>query len=473
MLVQPPMRHRYAPTPAPPAPSPTAPPLPPSTPSSFTLPLTGFPARDAPLAPDFTRNLIGDHHHPTVAETRWLAASIVRPRWPPYLAGIERARHHRPGLDTTPPPARAHRRTERVCAPGSSRRSARYPTDTAPAKPPDHRHGPDHERRPRTPAQRRPGPTRPKPATAKITQGTCRRYLDGNEASSNRNSPADRAARTDGTGMRAKLAPPLDALPDGYRARAAACTPPHQDLDRRIDGISRPTATSGPDREAACTPPHGTDAPRARTPVDTLRPAQAASRRRERTRRDGTAAVASGVRHQVTPATSPAGRGSAAGQAPPPNPEQRRPGPEPRRHTAHPPASSTPGHRPPAPGPARAPSSRLGNPRNTPAAGDVRPCRPAPRSRLHAALRGGSARAHHRTPRDPNDAPRDPRAPTKPVSVSRFRSASWPPARCRHRSGPQLPLWYILPPPRFLPPHVGVLVVPPNTSPSSSSPPPQ
>ena len=76
-----------------------------------------------------------------------------------------------------------------------------------------------------------------------------------------------------------------------------------------------------------------------------------------------------------------------------------------------------------------------------PAAGDVRPCRAAPRSRLHAALRGGSARAHHRTSRDPNDAPRGPRPPTNPESVSGFRSASWPPARVRHRSGPQRPLW--------------------------------
>ena len=49
-------------------------------------------------------------------------------------------------------------------------------------------------------------------------------------------------------------------------------------------------------------------------------------------------------------------------------------------------------------------------------------------------------RAHHRPPRDPHDAPRDPRPPTNPESVSGFRSASWPPARVRHRSGPQLTL---------------------------------
>ena len=165
------------------------------------------------------------------------------------------------------------------------------------------------------------------------------------------------------------------------------------------------TATKPPARRPTGRPRPGRTTGTGQTPIGALRPSQAASRRRERTRRDGTAAVASGVRHQVTPAKSPAGRGSAVGQAPPANPEQRRPGPEPRRHTAHPPASSTPGLRPPAPGPARAPSSRLGNPRNTPGAGDVHPCRARPQRRLHAALRDGSTPAAPSGTLGPRSAP--------------------------------------------------------------------
>ena len=81
-----------------------------------------------------------------------------------------------------------------------------------------------------------------------------------------------------------------------------------------------------------------------------------------------------------------------------------------------------------------------------PAAGDVRPCRAAPRSRLYAALRDGSA------PAAPSARPSPERRPTERLAAHEngngSRSASWPPARGRHRSkGHNPPCGLTNPPP--------------------------